>query len=252
MCRSTASFISIIKSFANYRSGRLYVFARSNRSAFQIPDFDDYIDNISETIITTEPSLYQLAAWLLSLHKLKKEVLYLLPFRRYSTESRYPWSRYFLIFSSLLYYSFRRAGQHSAYFDHVTHPFGESQSLDFCISNERYSQGEENFWFWRENSNSLICWRKQIHFFKIGHATPTGIAQSWKFRTLAMGLVKSWQGSNRQRLSNCENSILGEGLPMGKREVGEDCVTFVWQNSTLAMGLANMNWLGVLGKKLEG
>ena len=44
----------LIKSFANFRSEPLFEFTRSNRSAFEIPDVDDY--NISETITTTETS----------------------------------------------------------------------------------------------------------------------------------------------------------------------------------------------------
>ena len=44
----------LIKSFANFRSEWLFEFVRSNRSAFEIPDVDDY--NISETITTTKTS----------------------------------------------------------------------------------------------------------------------------------------------------------------------------------------------------
>ena len=47
-------------------------------------------------------------------------------------------------------------------------------------------------------------------------------------------------------------NFLGEGATHGEGEVGEGCVEFFQENPTLAMWLANINWLGVLGKMLAG
>ena len=51
-------------------------------------------------------------------------------------------------------------------------------------------------------------------------------------------------------MSNCEKcQFLGEGATHGEGEVEGGCVKFFRVNSTLAMWLANVNWLGVFVKK---
>ena len=83
----------------------------------------------------------------------------------------------------LLLLSFRRTGQHSAYFDHVTPPSGKGQSWIFRHQMKDILREKRIFWFWWANSNSLISHEgNKFSFFNKDHVSPpSGVAQSWKF-----------------------------------------------------------------------
>ena len=125
-------------------------------------DDDDY--NITETIITTETSFVPFGSTTLALTKSENGTRISLTVSEIFDRKHIALTSYFFIL--LPYYSFssfRRTGQHSVYFDHVTPPKGEGQSWIFWyqmkdILREKriYDFGGKIFtrWFPRRETNS--------------------------------------------------------------------------------------------------